>query len=106
MNKSGADCVDANPLRCISQRGTFGKANNTVLCSMVRSPLRPTQDTANRRTVHNRSASLLTHLLELILHTAPDPTKVNPRNPVKILSCLVGGIGQFILYACIIVGSI
>src|SRR5216684_347926 len=73
--------------------------------SLTRMP-RAAYKTSKRRAIHDGPASLLAHLLQLELHTTPDPAEIDRHHPVVIVTGRIGSFCKDILYAGIVVGCI
>lgn len=94
--------VDADTPRSVFQRRTFGQAENAMLGRMIGAALSTANQPADRRAVDDGAASLLTHVLQLILHTGPHTTQVDRVHAVEVLGRGVGGLREDVLNAGIV----
>ena len=72
----------------VQQRTLYG-----VLRRMVGGTAGSTDETAQRRAVHDRATALFTHLPELVLHACPYTARVDRVDAVELLGGFLGGAG-------------
>ena len=106
VDRAGADRVDADAARGVFERDAAGQAYHAMLGGVIGGKLRPAGQPADRRAVDDRSAALLSHLQQLVLHASPDATQINGVHPVECLRRLICHVGSRSLYARIVESGI
>ncbi len=84
----------------------LGESDHAMLCGMIDSTFCTSNESAQRRAIHNGAAPLLAHMPQLELHRAPDATQIDAHHSVVIFAGRISGLGEDILNAGIVVGRI
>src|SRR5438876_6150699 len=84
LDGSRAHCIDANPSGGILERSTPGQPDHSMLGCMVYCSAREADQAANGRAVDDGTASLLTHLAQLVLHAVPDAAEIDRVNAINL----------------------
>src|SRR5215211_2015945 len=102
LDGAGADGVDADPAGRVLQCGAGGQSNHPVLGSVVGSPARESDETAEGGAVDDGAAALGAHLAQLMFHAGPYTTQVDRVDTVEDLSRFVRGIAGWNLDAGVV----
>src|SRR2546430_11695172 len=106
LDGSRAHCIDANSSGGILERSTPGQPDHSMLGCMVYCSAREADQATNGRAVDDGTASLLTHLAQLVLHAVPDAAEIDRVNAIKFFAAGISGFNGRRLHASVVVRRI
>lgn len=96
----------ASRSRRIFERRDLREPEHAMIRRVVGASLSTADKTSERRAVDDCAASLLSHLLQLELHAAPDPAQIDRHDTVIIVSPKICSFSENILHTGVVVGNI
>src|SRR5260370_23610605 len=106
LNEARTYGIDSNATCSIFESRALGESKNTVLGSVIGPAFGTSYESPKRRAIHDSSASLLAHLLQLELHGTPYSAEIDRHHTVVIVTGRIGSFCKDILNAGIVVGCI
>src|SRR5882757_1914527 len=85
LDDAGAYRVYPDSLVGVFEPGAFRQAEHAVLGGAIDASPGDSDETADRRAVHDGAASLLAHLEPLVLHAAPDAAQIDAHHTIEVL---------------------
>jgi hypothetical protein len=94
VDQAGVNRVHADAVLDVFQSGRPRQADHAVLGGDVGTDTGVAGQRANRRVVDDRAAALAFHLLQFVLHAAPNAAQVDPNHAIPVFAGAVGGRGD------------